>query len=165
MRFKFALASAALILSSSISHAATFAVPTDNPAATIDIPDTWKPHSADGGVEGASTDGKVYVFAQGIRGKDGGAAAEAGAKWFEKQGVKLDEKTLASKDVEINGVKGFNMTILGVDKIGPTQVSMTFFATKDPEEFVMVSIWGDEVIADNNLADVGAIVSSIRPTN
>ena len=165
MRLKFALATAALILSVSISHAATFAVPTDNAAATIDIPDSWKPHQVEGGVEGASTDGKVYVFAQAVRGKDGGAAAEAGAKWFENQGVKLDEKTLVSKDVEINGVKGFNMNILGVDKIGPTQVSMTFFATKDPEEFVLVSIWGDEVIAGDNLTDVGSIVSSIRPTN
>ena len=165
MRFKFALASAALILSASISHAATFAIPTDHAAATVDIPDTWKPHNVEGGVEGASIDGRVYVFAQAIHGKDAGAAAEAGANWFETQGVKLDEKTLVSKDVEINGVKGFNMNILGVDKIGKTQVSMTFFATKDPEEFVLVSIWGDEVIEGDNLTDVGSIVSSIRPTN
>ena len=165
MHFKFALTTAAFILSASIGHAATFALPTTNASATIEVPDSWKPHQAEGGVEGGSPDGKVYVFAQVIQGKDGGAAADSGGKWFETQGVKFDEKSAISKDVEVNGMKGFNLSVLGTDKIGPTQVSMSFFQTKNPEEFVMISIWGDEVIEGDNLTDVGSIVSSIRPTN
>lgn len=165
MYFKFSLTVAALILSVSTTWAATFALPESNASATIEVPDSWKPHQVEGGVEGGSPDGKVYVFVQVIKGKDGADAADAGGKWFETQGVKFDEKSLISKNVEINGMKGFNLSVLGTDKIGPTQVSMSFFQTKNPEEFVMISIWGDESLADQNLTDVGLIGASIKPTN
>ena len=165
MYSKFSMTIAALLLSASTSVAATFSLPGTNAIATIDIPDSWQPTQVDGNVEGLSPDGKVYANAKIVQGKDVADAADAGGKWFESKGVKFDESSYISKDFESNGMKGFNISVLGTDNIGKTQVSMSFFQTKNPEEFVMVSIWGDESLVGQNLTDVNAIGASVKPAN
>ena len=40
--------------------AKTFAIPSENPIATVNIPNSWEPNEYDGGVEGTSKDGDFY---------------------------------------------------------------------------------------------------------
>ena len=70
--------------------AGTFPVPAENPIATVSIPDNWGPNAYDGGVEGTSADGKIYVAFESVDAADVKSATEEGLKYFIKNGVTID---------------------------------------------------------------------------
>ena len=59
---------------SSPALAKTFPIPSDNPVATINIPNSWEPSEYDGGVEGTSKDGQFYFAIEAVNSKDIGEA-------------------------------------------------------------------------------------------
>lgn len=146
------------------ANAKTFPVPSDDPIATVSIPDKWEPHDYDGGVEATSTDGAVYVAAEAVKAKDAGEAAGEAVVWFAKQGVTIDEKSLKTQDVKINGMAGFDMVMTGKDKDGPTTVDMTLVKTNSDTRLLILYFWGSEKGASDNAKDLKAIADSLQPT-
>ena len=163
-RFVAAAALAALLFAPVGAYAKTFPVPDDNPIATVSIPNAWEPHEYDGGVEGTSEDGGVYVAVEEVNAKDVGEATGDGIEWFAKQGVKIDEKSIKTQDIKINGMAAFDMDMHGVDKDGPTHVSMTLVKTNSDTKFLYVYFWGSDKATQDNAKDLAAIAESLQAT-
>ena len=70
MKRPIAFALLALCLAPSLAIAATFPIPAENPIATVSIPDGWGPNAYEGGVEGTSADGKLYVAFESVDADD-----------------------------------------------------------------------------------------------
>lgn len=157
-------AAACLLILPTAALAKTFPVPDENPIATVSIPDKWEPNPYDGGVEGTSPDGAVYVAVEGVDAKDVGDATAEGVKWFAKQGVVIDDKSLKTKDIKVNGMSAFDMTMQGKDKDGPTEVDMTLIKTNSNTQFLMVYFWGSAKGQKDNADDLGKIAGSIQAT-
>ena len=155
---------ALLLCAPAHAFAKTFPIPADDPVATVSLPDKWEPSEYDGGVESTSPDGAVYVAVEEVLANDVGSTAEEGVKFFAKQGVEIDDKSLTTKDMKINGLPAFDMTMTGKDKNGPTEVGMTLVGTNAEGKFLMIYYWGSEEGQKANLPDLQAIANSLQAT-
>jgi len=144
--------------------AKTFPIPADDPVATVSLPDKWNPETYDEGVEATSPDGAVYVAVEEVLANDVGSTAEEGVKFFAKQGVEIDDKSLKTQDIKINGLAAFDMTMSGKDKDGPTEVGMTLVGTNSDSKFLMIYYWGSKDGQKANLADLQKISGSLQIT-
>jgi len=158
----FALSTVALVAAP--AYAKTFPIPAENPIATVSIPDTWSLHDYEGGVEGSSPDGKVYIAVEQVQADDVKAATEEGVKFFAKQGVDIDFDSLKTQEGKINGLPAFDMDMAGKDKDGPTEVDLTLVGTNASDKFLMLYYWGAPDAAQANLKDLKAIADSIQAT-
>ena len=159
-KFLFAL----LLFAPAQAFAKTYPIPADDPVATVSLPEKWEPEAYDGGVEATSPDGAVYVAIEMVRANDVGSTAEEGVKFFAKQGVEIDDKSLKTQDIKINGLAAFDMTMSGKDKDGPTEVGMTLVGTNSDSKFLMIYYWGSEEGQKANLPDLKAIADSLQAT-
>jgi hypothetical protein len=158
------LAALALGLYAASADAKTFAVPDDDPIATVTVPDTWGPNPYDGGVEATSADGTVYIAVEQVTADDVKSAIEEGFKFFLKQGVEVDPATQKTQDIKINGLDAFDMSISGKDKDGPADISLTLVETNAKTKFLLLYYWGSPEGAKANAAELKTISDSIQPT-
>jgi hypothetical protein len=154
----------ALFLAPSLAFAGTFPVPADNPIATVSIPDSWGPNAYDGGVEGTSADGKLYVAFESVDAADVKSATEEGLKYFIKQGVTITQDSMKTKDTKINNLPAFDLSFTGKDKDGPANISLTLVQTNAKGKFLLLYYWGSSEGEKANLADLKAISDSIQAT-
>jgi hypothetical protein len=164
MRLTAAFTLLALCVAPSLAVAGTFPVPAENPIATVSIPDSWGPNAYDGGVEGTSADGKIYVAFESVDAADVKTATEEGLKYFIKQGVTLDSDSMKTKDIKINNLDAFDLTFTGKDKDGPANISLTLVQTNAKNKFLLLYYWGSSDGEKANLADLKAISDSIQAT-
>ena len=154
-----------LLLVSQTAFAKTFAVPSKGEQiASVNLPDAWKPEPYELGVKATSPDGRVFWEFEAVDGNDVAAATENGMKYFLDQGVVVDEKTIRQNEGQVNGMKAFDMSFQGTDKIGPAKLGMTVVATNKPDKFVIMLYWGDAEGEKANAKDISAIAQSIKPT-
>jgi hypothetical protein len=153
-----------LLLSPTAAFAKTFPIPSDNPIATISVPEAWEPEAYEGGVEATSPDGKVYIAVEEVSAKDVGSAAEDGVKWFAKQGVEIDDKSLKTEEIKVNGLPAFDMEMTGKDKDGPTEVGMTLIGANTSGKFLLFYYWGSKEGQDANQAEIKTITGSLQAT-
>ena len=159
----FAMA-AALFFMPVAGFAKTFGIPSDNPVATISIPEKWEPEPYEDGVEAKSPDDGVYVAVEMVRASDVGSATKEGVEWFSKQGIKLDEESLKSQEMKVNGLDTFNIYMTGKDDKGPTEADLTLVATNAQGKFLMIYFWGSEKAQKENADDLKAIAASLQAT-
>ena len=155
---------AALLMMPVAAFAKTFPIPSDDPIATISIPEKWEPQPYEGGVEATSADGAVYVAVEMVRASDVESATTEGIEWFAKQGVKIDVNSLKTQEVKLNGLDAFDIEMAGEDSKGPTQAGLTLVATNAQGKFLMVYFWGSEKGQQDNIADLKSIAQSLQAT-
>jgi hypothetical protein len=153
-----------LLFAPSLAYAGTFPIPADNPIATVSIPDTWSPSAYDGGVEGTSADGKLYVAFESVNADDVKSATEEGLKFFIKSGVELNKDSMKTKDTKINNLSAFDLTFTGKDKDGPANISLTLVQTNAKGKFLLLYYWGSSEGEKANIAELKAISDSIQAT-
>ena len=130
--------------------AKTYPIPSENPVATVSIPNSWEPNEYDKGVEGTS--------------KDVGEATKEAMNWFKKQGVKLDNDSRSASETTLNDLPVLMMTFKGRDKDGPTEVTLILVKVLKPNSFLMIYAWGSEKAAQANVKDIDNILASLTPT-
>jgi len=149
---------------SSPALAKTFPIPSDNPVATINIPNSWEPSEYDGGVEGTSKDGQFYFAIEAVNSKDIGEATKEGLNFFKKQGVKLDANSQSTVESVLNDLPVMTITFKGRDKDGPTEITLILVKTLKPNRFLLIFAWGSEKAAEANIKDIDKILASLTPT-
>src|ERR1700737_1590899 len=163
-RLRVAFAMLALGLTPSLALAGTFPVPAENPIATVSIPDSWGPNAYEGGVEGTSADGKLYVAFESVDAEDVKSATEEGLKFFIKNGVTITQDSMKTKDTKINNLPAFDLTFTGKDKDGPANISLTLVQTNAKGKFLLLYYWGSSEGEKANIAELKAISDSIQAT-
>ncbi len=158
------IALGALVLLPGLAIAKTFPVPTDDPIATVSIPESWNPEPYEGGVEATSEDGKIYVAIEQVAADDVKSATEEGIKFFVKQGVDIDANSMKTKQIKINALDAFDITFTGKDKDGPANVSLTLVATNSSGKFLLLYYWGSPEGEKANIGDLKKISDSIQAT-
>ena len=155
---------AALVLLSSAAMAKTFPVPSDDPIATVSLPDAWSPEPYDGGVEATSDDGKIYVAIEQVAAADVKSAIEEGLKFFVKSGVEIASDSMKTKETKINNLDAFDITFTGKDKDGAANISLTLVATNAAGKFLLLYYWGSPEGEKANMDDLKKISDSIQAT-
>lgn len=143
------------------AFAGSFPLPAETPVASVAIPDDWKPNVYEGGVEGNSPDGTIYIAAEVVTATDIKSTTEEALKLFIKQGLTIDEGSIKQSDLKAGGMDGAEISMTGKDKTGPADVSIAILAVS-AEKFVFITYWGSPEGAKANDAAIGQIVNSIK---
>jgi hypothetical protein len=148
----------------SFAYAKNFAIPKNNPIATVVLPDDWDADTIDSGVEVTSKDGEVYIAFETVKAADIKTAIGEAIDYLVSKGVKLDASSMKQKDETINGMSGAEIDWSGTDKDGPTQISLTILAASK-DRLVMLTYWGTPEGGKANAETLNKIAESIKPVN
>jgi hypothetical protein len=148
----------------SLAQAKSYPIPSEDPIGTVSIPDEWSVNEYDGGVEGTSPDGKIYVAVEEVKADDVKAAITDGLKFFDKQGLTIDEAKITTKDTKLNGLDALDIDLPATDKNGPTSAGLTLVSTNANGKFLMIYDWGSDEDVQANIKDIQAIGASIQAT-
>ena len=142
--------------------AKTFKLPEDNPAATMAIPDSWKPEEIDDGIQATSPDGSVYMS---IEVGDVGNLddlIENTFAYLKKNTVRIDDSTKKESTTAINGIEIKDITWKGRDKDGPTIVGVSFIPVAQ-EKVLMLTHWASPAGEKKYNDAIISILTSIKP--
>jgi hypothetical protein len=148
----------------SFAFAKNFAIPKNDPVATVVLPDDWDADAIDSGVEVTSKDGEVYIAFETVKAADVKTAVGEAIDYLVSKGVKLDSSSMKQKEVTVNGLSGVDIDWIGTDKDGDTEISlMVLGASKD--RLVMLTYWGTPEGGKANGEELNKIAQSIKPVN
>ncbi len=158
------LLSTALVLALPISaFAATLQFPSDNPVASVDIPDSWGPKETETGIDATSDDGAIYFSIDVADQKSSNDITNTAIDFLAQNGVKIDPSTLKeSPEYEINGMKVSSLDYQGTDKDGPVDVSLGFAAPAG-DKILIVTYWGSKDTQEAHSEEVTKIIASLKP--
>ena len=151
---KFLAATAILLLTAGTSLAGSFNFPSDDPVATVDIPDSWKPSETDYGVEANSPDAGTYISFDAAGAEDTEEVIKGVFTFLEENGVTADP-------AEQNGMPYQTLSWKGTDKDGPVTIGVGIVGISE-ESLAIVTYWASTETEEKNNPDVNKMLESIR---
>lgn len=160
---KLLLASVMVLAMPLAAWSATLEFPSDDPVASIEIPDSWTPKETETGVDAASDDGAIYFSVDVADQASSDQIINTAIDFLGQNGVKIDPATLKeSPEVEINGMKVSTLDYQGTDKDGPVDVSLGFAAPAG-DKILVFTYWGLKETQDAHSDEVVKILASMKP--
>jgi hypothetical protein len=156
------LAAAAALLMSTTVHAAELSFPSDDPVATMTIPDDWSPKETDTGIDATSPDDAVYLSVDVADAGDTDATVKAAIKYLMDQGVTVDEKSAKQDQGTLNNMPLFTIEWRGNDKDGPVTIGLAA-VTVAADKNLVFTYWGTKGAEDQDQAKITEIMRSLKP--
>lgn len=155
------VAAAMAALLSSTAHAADLTFPSDNPVATITIPDDWGPKETDTGIDATSPDNAVYLSVDVAGASDTDAVVKDAVKYLADQGVTIDEKSAKPTQSTLNGMPFYAVDWTGTDKDGPASIGLASVTVGDKN--LVFTYWGTQGDENKDQDAIGKILQSLKP--
>jgi hypothetical protein len=143
--------------------ARTFKIPPEQPVATVDIPDSWRPTPVPNGVEGSTGDGAARLAVAYVVGSDPDAASGAAVKQLADHGVSVDPASRRSAPRRFNGRDALKLDFSGRDAKGAFDVAVMLVAAPGAAGFVAICCWGDDDALESVSNDLLSIADSVAP--
>lgn len=159
---KIAFAAFATLLLASTAQAADLTFPSDNPVATITIPDDWGPKETDTGIDATSPDNAVYLSIDVAEAKDTAAVVQDAVKYLKDQGVSVDDKSAKQTEAKLNDMPMFAIDWSGTDKDGPVSIGLAAITINENTNLV-ATYWGTKGDEDKDQKAIGDILHSLKP--
>lgn len=141
--------------------AKTFPIPSDQPAATVDIPDSWRPTLSPNGIEGSAADGAVRLAVEFVAAPDLEEASEVAIKKLAERGVVIAPGTKRTAKRQLNGFVAFKVDFSGTDPSGEFEITLMLVAAPKRSGFVSISYWGDDEAQESVSNDLQSIADSL----
>jgi hypothetical protein len=155
------LVAALLTLLASPALAKNFAVPSDDPAATIALPDDWTLTDIDYGYSAVSPDKDVFFSVEYAGGKDIDAMTTLNQAWLKENNIKLSGEPKKTKD-DLNGLDTDLLLYEGTDDDGPTKVTFGFVSA-GKGRVIMLTLWGSSEERTKHAEEIEKIIGSVKP--
>lgn len=146
---------------SGAAWAKTIRLPDDNPVATVNIPDSWKPEEIDDGIQAQSPDASVYMS---IEVGDVGNLNDLIDNTFaylKKNKVRIDDSTKKETEITINGLTVKDLTWTGRDADGPTVVGVSLIPVT-PEKLLVLTHWASPAGEKKYNDAIASMMQSIK---
>ncbi|MET3612383.1 hypothetical protein ABID16_000688 [Rhizobium aquaticum] len=157
---KLLVATAALLLST-VAYAGEVQIPSNRPIISASVPDDWSTNETGTGIEINSADNSVYLAIDVASPKKTGDMIDEAAKFLDKQGVTIDEKTQKYTEDKLNGKDIIYIEWAGKDKDGPASVGLAALVLNE-KTVAVLTYWGTPGQEEKNSAAVGKILASIK---
>jgi hypothetical protein len=143
--------------------AKNLAVPADDPAVTLSVPNSWTMQEIDFGYSATSPEKDVAFYVEYASGKRLKAMTDLNKEWLKENSIKTIGEP-QELELDFNGVKGSVLKYKAKDENGPTNVNFAFIpAGKD--RVIMLTIWGSDEEQAKVGKDLDSILGSIKPIN
>lgn len=147
---------------SGIVQAAEMKFPSDEPVASITLPDDWKANETDTGMEVTTADGSIYLAVDVAEPKDTEQVAKDAIEWLGGQGVTVDPATQKESQDKINGRDIFFLDWKGKDKEGDASIGLAALVLT-ADTVLVFTYWGDPAGEQKNGAAILGVLKSITP--
>jgi hypothetical protein len=159
---KLVTAAVVSILFSTAAYAGTISFPSDDPVATITIPDSWKPSETDTGVDAVSPDNAIYISVDVAAADETEKVVRDAAEYLQKKGVTVDKSTAKQTTDTLNGMPLAIYDMDGKDEDGPVSVSIAAAGVSDKTNLV-ITYWGAKGDEDKDQQQFVDILHSLKP--
>ena len=159
---KFLAATAIFLITATASVAGSFTFPSDEPAATVEIPDAWQPTETDYGIEANSPDAGTYISFDVAGAEDMEQVITDVFAFLEQNGVTPDPASQTDSKGEQNGMPYETMSWKGTDKDGPVTIGVGVI-TLSAEKIAIITYWASAETEEKNMPEVNNILASIQP--
>ncbi|MHA3771291.1 hypothetical protein ACXR0O_07105 [Verrucomicrobiota bacterium sgz303538] len=145
------------------ASAGTVKIPSENPAATVEIPASWKPEDIENGVQCESPDQVATVFFEVTSAKGVEALIDENVDWLTKeQRVDIDPATQKSKDFEAGGLTWNRISWDGKSKEwGPSVVGLMFTKLSNGK-VLTITYWITKKNKEKHDATLEKMLSSVK---
>ena len=152
---------AAILATLSVSvFAGTHKVPSDEPVATVTIPDDWKTDEIDEGIEATSSDGEVYLAIEETDGDSVKKSLEEAMKYLKSKGVTVTDSSMKQQEGKLGEFDVVDISWDGKDEDGPAKISLTIVAVTETQGLLLI-YWASPEGEKKNMEALGAIAKSI----
>ncbi|KQW31261.1 histidine kinase [Rhizobium sp. Root274] len=158
---KFLATAAILLLTAGTSLAGAFNFPSDDPVATVDIPESWKPSETDYGYEATSPDGGTYISFDAAGAEDTEEVIKGVFTFLEENGVTADPASQTESKGDQNGMPYQTLSWKGTDKDGPVTIGVGIVGISE-DSLAIVTYWASTETEEKNNPDVNKMLESIR---
>jgi len=139
-----------------------FPIPSDQPVATPDIPDSWRPTVASNGVEAVGLEGAVRLIFEFVSAPDAEGAGAAAIKQLAERGIVVAPETKRAARRHFNGSDGLKIDFSGAESKGEPDVTLILIAALRKPGFVSICYWGDDEALESVSNDIQAIADSVE---
>lgn len=142
--------------------AGTHKVPDDDPIATINIPEKWKPHDRGDGLEAIAPDGGVSLLVVPVeRKKIAEAMGEAMRYLRNTGGITVQSESAKNERGKLNGIETKTVIWQGKDNKGDIQIRFTVFLMAENKP-LLVAYWGSPDAEKKHQAELNKMLQSIK---
>jgi opacity protein-like surface antigen len=157
---KLLLGASLIALLMSPAMARNIAVPANDPAALVSVPDTWKYEEIEYGYSATSPDKDVF-FSVEYAGKNKiDAMMDNNTSWMKENGIDASVKPTEA-EMDFGGLSGKVFRFDTKDENGPTRVDFVLLPG-GKNRLIFLTLWGSEEERKNHSAEVEAIMSSVK---
>lgn len=143
------------------AFAKNLAVPSDDPAVTLTIPNSWSIQEIEFGYSATSPDKDVAFYVEYAAGARVKKMTDLNTKWMKDNKIVVSGKA-DEVEADFNGVKGSILRYKAKDENGPTNVNFAFIPAGE-NRVIMLTLWGSDEEQAANDKDVSSILGSIKP--
>ncbi len=144
------------------AEAKNFAVPSNDPALTLSIPDDWLIEKIDYGFSARTANEDVVIYVEAANAKNLDAMLAVNDKWMRDNGIK--KVTPKQTEGTFAGLEATNFRYDTTDKNGPTRVDLMLLPA-GKNRVIMLSIWGSEDERAKHLGAINTIMGSVKAIN
>jgi len=143
------------------SYAATLKFPSDEPVASITIPDSWGPKETETGVDATSDDSAIYLSIDVADAKTTDKVIDDAIAFLKKNGVKIDGSTQKKSEETVNGMSMSNFDWDGTDSDGGVNVGLSLVAPTE-DKLLVITYWGSKGTQEKHGPELDSIINSLK---
>jgi hypothetical protein len=145
-----------------VAEAATLTFPINAPVASMEIPDSWKPHETATGIDAVSPDDAVYLSIDVAAASETEKVVQNAVTFLKTKGVTADTSTAEQTDDTLNGMQMSIIDMNGSDQDGAVSVSLAAVSINEKTNLV-ITYWGTKGAEDKDQDQIVAIFDSLKP--
>lgn len=150
-------------LASTAAQAATLQFPSESPAASITIPDDWKPEETESGIQALSPDEAIYISIDVAEAESVDKVVSDAIEFLKDKGVTIDTATQKESEDQLNGMTMKNLDWSGKDADGDVSIGLSFVQPSD-DKLLVITYWGTKGEQEKHGEDLMAIIGSLKPS-
>ena len=157
---KLLLSASLLALLAGPALARNFAIPSDDPAATVTVPDSWTIEEIDYGYSAVSPGKDVFFSVESASNTKIDAMMKNNENWMKENGI--DNSVTPTKgEMDFGGLSGTVYRFDTKDENGPTRVDFVLLPG-GKNRVIFLTLWGSSDERKKHSADVEAIMNSVK---
>jgi len=150
-----------LLLAASAA-AATHKVPSDEPMATVEIPDKWKIKQSGEVIDASSQDGKLHFLVTPVEQKKVAETMGEAMRYIRGTGgIVVRPESRKNEAGNINGIDVQHASWQGKDKSGEVEIQFTLFSLSNDKR-LLAACWGSPAAKKKYQADLKKMLESIK---
>jgi hypothetical protein len=142
---------------------ATHKIPSEQPIATVAIPEKWQSKPVGEGVEASSPDGEFHLLVVPGEAKINETMGEVMRYVRNSSGITVNAQSMKNEAEKLNGMDVRHVSWQGKDKNGDVKISFRIISLAEKER-LLLAYWASPKAETTHRAELKKVLESIKKT-